>query len=393
MRGSVVGRYKGSWSLVLDLGYRFDPETGKRKRNQKWITFRGTKKQAEDKLNDLLSAQNKGEFIEPSKLTLGAWLKEWLEKAVKPPARRASTYKAYKRTVEKVVGPSWLASIPVQRVKAADLKRFYMEQTVSASTQVGYHGVLHSALKAAVLEGLVSRNVAALVVGKPKRVLNHENIRVQCWTAEEARTFLKAAKAAGAQPAAFYSVALETGMRKAELCGLKWSDVDLDGGKLRVVRQLVATGPTPEFGPTKNGLPRTIDISPATVQLLRTHKRNQSALKLKNRRQYHDHGLVFAKEWGELSRKHDVLGQPLQMNNIGEREYARLTKAAEVRPITFHGLRHTCATLLFEAGVPVKVIQERLGHKRIEITLDIYAHVLPSMQQVAAAQLAALLKA
>jgi integrase len=268
-----------------------------------------------------------------------------------------------------------------------------MEQTVSASTKVGYHGVLHSALKAAMLEGLVPRNVAALVVGKPKSTLQHENIRAQCWTADEARTFLMAARAAGAQPAALYTVALETGMRKAELCGLKWSDVDLDGGKLRVIRQLTATGSTPEFGPTKNGSPRTIDISPATVQLLRAHKSHQAEIKLKNRRNYHDHELVFAKEWRDLSRKHDVLGQPLQMNNLGEREYARLIAAAQVRPITFHGLRHTCATLLFEAGVPVKVIQERLGHKRIEVTLDIYAHVLPSMQREAAARLASLLNA
>jgi integrase len=80
------------------------------------------------------------------------------------------------------------------------------------------------------------------------------------------------------------------------------------------------------------------------------------------------------------------------MNNLGQREYAKLVKAADVRRITFHGLRHTCATLLFQAGVPVKVIQERLGHKRVEITLGIYAHVLPSMQQDAAARLGALLK-
>jgi integrase len=138
-------------------------------------------------------------------------------------------------------------------------------------------------------------------------------------------------------------------------------------------------------------VPRTIDVSPATLQVLRAHKSHQAEIKLKNRRHYHDHELVFAKEWGELSRKHDVLGQPLQMNNLGEREYARVIKAADVRPITFHGLRHTCATLLFAAGVPVKVIQERLGHKRIEITLDIYAHVLPSMQREAATRLAGLL--
>ena len=84
------------------------------------------------------------------------------------------------------------------------------------------------------------------------------------------------------------------------------------------------------------------------------------------------------------SHKHDVRGQPLQTNNLGQREFARLIKTADVKRIRLHDLRHTCATLMFQAGVPVKVIQERLGHKRIEMTLGIYAHVLPSMQQDAA---------
>ena len=125
--------------------------------------------------------------------------------------------------------------------------------------------------------------------------------------------------------------------------------------------------------------------------MLRVHKSHQAELKMKNRRQYHDHNLVFAKEWGELSRKHDVLGDPLQLNNIGQREFAKLIAEARVRPITMHGMRHTCATLLFQAGVPVKVIQERLGHKRVEVTLGIYAHALPSMQEDAAKRISAML--
>jgi integrase len=158
-----------------------------------------------------------------------------------------------------------------------------------------------------------------------------------------------------------------------------------------VVRQLLSPGPDILFGPPKNGLPRTIDIAPETVHLLRAHRRHQAELKMKNRTAYHDLDLVFAKEWGDLHGRQDSLGKPLQMNNLGQREFARVIKAAKVRAITFHGLRHTCATLMFQAGVPVKVIQERLGHKRVEITLGIYAHVLPSMQRDAAARLGALL--
>ena len=110
-----------------------------------------------------------------------------------------------------------------------------------------------------------------------------------------------------------------------------------------------------------------------------------------NRDRYHDHGLVFAKEWSDVRKRDDVLGQPLQMNNLGQREYAKLIKAAGVRTIKFHGLRHTCATLLLQAGQPVHVVSERLGHSKVSMTMEVYAHVLPDMQQDAATKLGALL--
>jgi len=111
-------------------------------------------------------------------------------------------------------------------------------------------------------------------------------------------------------------------------------------------------------------------------------------MRMANRTTYTDHALVFAKEWADVQRYGATLGQPLQSNNLGQREYARLIKAAGVRPIKFHGLRHTCATLLLQAGQPVHVVAERLGHKKVEMTLNIYAHVLPDMQQDAARSLA-----
>ena len=112
---------------------------------------------------------------------------------------------------------------------------------------------------------------------------------------------------------------------------------------------------------------------------------------MKNRKHYHDFGLVFAKEWEHMSRKWHTLGQPLQMNNIGQREYLKIIEAAGVRWIKFHGMRHTCATLLLKAGVPVPVVSERLGHKGVEITMNIYQHVLPDMQEDAAKKLGAIL--
>lgn len=134
-----------------------------------------------------------------------------------------------------------------------------------------------------------------------------------------------------------------------------------------------------------------MDLAAETVALLRAHRKAQAELKMRNRKAYHDLRLVFAKEWGDLYGREDSLGLPLQANNLGQREFKRVIEAAEVKRITVHGLRHTSATLLLKAGVPPQVVQQRLGHKRIEMTLGIYAHVLPGMQQDAARRLGALL--
>lgn len=404
MRGSIRKRYEGSWSLILDDGYVpvMDPTTGLpkvnaegqpiKRRNQKWITFRGTKKQADSRLNELVRAAERGELVEPSKLTLGEWLVEWL-KLTKSRVRQSS-YVRYRGVVEKRIMKSALAAMPVQKIRPSHLEAYYATLTdLSASSRVTHHSVLLSALRKAMKDGLVTSNVAVNVDGKPRRQkqATSDEARRHAWSAPEARAFLDVAKAAGTQPGAFYSLALDTGMRKSELGGLKWTSVDLDSAKVRVVEQLVKGGEKPEFGPTKTGRPRTISISPETVRLLRDHKKAQAELKLKNRKIYTDLGLVFAKEWNELYGRADTLGHPLQVNNLGEREFARLIKAAKVRPIKFHGLRHTCATLLLQAGQPVHVVSERLGHTRVSMTMEVYAHVLPDMQQDAAAALGALL--
>jgi len=253
--------------------------------------------------------------------------------------------------------------------------------------------ILHSALKAAQMQGLVTRHVATLVLGKPRRQEGYPDVLAHCWTAEDAQRFLRVVPTTGPQMTAFYHLALDTGTRRAELCGLLWQDVDLDAGQVGIVRQLIKPGAPPLFGPPKNGNPRTITLMPKTVELLRMHKAHQAETKLANRHLYQDCGLVFAKDWWGVRTHGATLGHPLQSNAIGQGEFKRLSVEAGVPIIKFHGLRHTCATLLLQAGVPVHVVHERLGHKRIEITLGIYAHVLPHMQQDAATKLAALLQA
>lgn len=405
MRGTLVQRYKGSWSIVLDVGYQVDSETGKRKRQQKWITVRGPRRDAEAKLSQLVHDAHRGEFVQPHRRTFGEWLDEWVDKAIKPPAKTQRAYESYRATIDRHLKPA-LGAILLQQLKASDLKRYYTDAqrinretgerdsalpALSPSTVALHHALIHSALQAAVLDGLVTRNVAKLVVGKPHAPHDRPDAREHCWEAHEAKTFLATAKAAGPQPAAFYVLALDTGLRKAELAGLKWSDLDLAAGRVKIERQLVKRGgPALVFGPVKNKTPRTIEIAAETVALLRQHRGHQAEIKLRNGAAYTDHGIVFAKEPGDR-RRGDTLGDPLQVNNLGQREFARLIKAAGVRRIKFHGLRHTCATLLLSAGVPPNVVQKRLGHKKIEMTLGIYAHALPAMQQDAAERLAALL--
>lgn len=389
MRGSLRQRYKGSWSLILDLGSQVDVETGQRKRKQKWVTFRGTRRDAERKLAELLHASHTRTWVEPSTVTVGDWLQDWLEKAIKPPRRTLRAYDTYKSAITRHLQPK-LGAIRLQELLAVDIERYHATLGLAPATGEKHHAILNSALKAAVRADLVARNVAPLATNKPRAPEGHEDVLAHVWEAHEAKQFLATAKAAGAQPAAFYSLALETGMRKGELGGLRWSDLGASG-TLTVQRQLVKPGSQPIFGPVKNKATRQLELAPATVALLRTHRAHQAEIKLRNRQHYHDHGLMFAKEWSDLQRRYDTLGDPLQVNNLGQREFAKLLKASAVRRIKFHGMRHTCATLLLQAGVPAHVVQQRLGHKRIEMTLSTYAHALPSMQQDAAARLGAIL--
>lgn len=385
MRGTIIKRYKNSWNIIID-SYIVDPETGNKKRKRNWYTVKGTKREAEAKLAELLNDANKGQLIEPSKITFGEWLDEWVETAIKPPKKRQRTYETYKSVIENHLKPK-LGGIRLQQLKQTDIKRYYNRSTLSESTLEQHHTIIHSALKAAQTSGLVQKNVASLVIGKPHAEESNEDVIANCWDEDEARKFLAAAKNFGPQAVAFYTLALDTGARKAELCGLKWENVDLKTYKVSIIQQITKLGNEPKFGPVKNGVSRVVDIAPETVSLLLEHKAHQEEIKKANSNFYHDHGLVFAKEWEQVTHHGDTLGNPLQMNNIGQREFAKIIRAAGVKPIKFHGLRHTCATLLLKAGVPIKVVQERLGHKKIETTLNVYAHALPSMQRDAAIKL------
>ena len=391
MRGSIVKR-PGGYSVVLSM-YVTDPATGTRRRKQKWITVAGNKRDAERRLAELVSEHNAGTFVAPHKRSVGDWLEEWVEKAIKPPHRTVRAYETYLGVIAKHLKPA-LGGVKLQELRALDLERFYAEKLsagLSPATVEKFHVIIHSALDAAIRSRLITVNEAKRVNNKPHATTTADDVARHCWSPEEAAAFLAAARDAGAQPAAFYALALTTGMRRAELCGLKWADIDLPGGRVAVQRQLLHGGPDPVFTGLKGKRARTVDIAADIVELLRAQRAAQAQIKMRHRRRYHDHDLVFAKDVDGIGRARNVLGLPLQANNIGERDFAPLVAKAGVRRIKFHGLRHTCATLLLAANVPSKVVQERLGHKNISTTLDVYAHVLPSMQRDASDRLSALL--
>ena len=202
------------------------------------------------------------------------------------------------------------------------------------------------------------------------------------WTAADLRTFLRAAQGEHLYPA--LHLAAFTGMRRGEVCGLRWADVDLDAGVV-TVRQtrtssadlVVGTGTHVVVGEPKTGHGRRVDLDPATVTVLKGWRRQQAEDRLALGGSWPDHGLVFT----------DAGGQPPHPDTVSG-SFDRVVAGAPVPRITLHGLRHTHATILLAAGTPVKVVSERLGHRDVTTTLNYYGHVIPGIQGQAAAAFA-----
>jgi hypothetical protein len=199
MRGSLEQRSKGSWSIILDLGYQPDVVTGLRKRKQQWSTFRGTRKQAEDRLTELLNGVRTGQHVDPSKMTPGEWLTDWIT-AVASTIRPAS-YVRYHGIVENHLLTAAIAGMPLQKLRPSHVEAYYA--TVPVGSRPLHHTVLRRALRKATKERLIVVNPAADLDHTPRRKRGADaGARINCWTGAEARTFLAVAKAAGTQAAA-----------------------------------------------------------------------------------------------------------------------------------------------------------------------------------------------
>jgi len=380
MPGHIRKRGKKSWAVVVDLGR--DSVTGRRR--QDWRSVKGTKKEAEAFLVQLLHERDQGNDIERTRLTVGQYLERWLSNYVAVNTAPA-TVVTYGSFVHRHLLPA-LGSIPLAKLRPQHIDAYYSRALkdgranggggLSATTVLHHHRVLREALQHAVRLQLIARNPADAT--EPPRPARHE---VSALSQEDAQRLLEAAD--GTSHGSLVYLAIMTGLRKGELLGLRWQDVDLEGGVLYVrqaLQRLGSEGITFR-APKTRGSGRAVALSPATVRRLRQHRQRQLEARLIAGLAYQDNGLVFA----------TALGTPTDPANL-RRAWGRIVKAAGLDGLRFHDLRHAHATLMLQQGVHPKVVSERLGHSGIRITMDTYSHVMPGLQAAAAEQLDGLFK-
>ena len=357
MRGHIVKKYKSSWTIILSLG--LDPKTGRYK--QKWINVKGKKQNAIDKLDEILHQYKTTGFIDNAKVTTGYFLTQWLTTAKNN--LTPSSYERYEGIIKNHLIPDF-GDIPLDKLTPERIQAHYnakLGDGFNPSTVRYHHTVIHKALATAVKWGLIYRNVAD-VVDKPQG----KRKEFQTWDENEVNQFLSSLD--GNPHRTLFLLALFTGMRRSELLALRWSDIDLLMGQVAVRRGLHQASDRNYYylEPKTIKSRRVIDLPPSVIIALRKHWENSKL------REGQD-SLVFCHSDG----------QPLRPNTISQ-IWKKACIDAGVKVIRFHDARHTHATLLLKAGVHPKIVQERLGHSTIAITLDTYSHVTPSMQKAAA---------
>jgi integrase len=443
MRGSVVKK-GDAWYVKIELDP--DPLTGHRR--QKWHSGYPTKRDAERARIDLLSKFDRGEYVAPTHQTLGQFLVDWLQ-AIEPTVRH-STFDSYSRNLRihviEHIGPVRLTKVdagvlnglyatllvsgrrPYSRLGAgyspAVIERALvlraegatLEQTAERLREelaeadhitkdtlasllrrqkdrarevavrpagldrrtVNYiHTILHRALKDAVRWGRLPRNPAD--AADPPRG-GQKSDGIHAWDAATMRAFLDASRAAEDRLHPLWVLLATTGMRRGEALGLRWADLDLDAGRARVVQTIVQTRGLVTIGEPKTAKGRrSISLDSSTLAVLRDHRHHMLQERLLVGADFNDLGLVF----------HQPDGTWLRPDAVSDL-FLRRTRRYGVPRLTLHGLRHTWATLALEKGIHPRVVQERLGHSTIAITLGIYSHVSPTLHDEAAELVASL---
>jgi integrase len=352
MKGTIIKR-GGSYSVIVERNR--DSVTGKRRRE--WHSGFRTKRDAETGRVEILGRLQRGEYVAPSRLTVAAFLEDsWL------PARestlRPSTHESYAGNVRTHIIPA-IGGHRLQGLDAATLTAFYGERIrsgLSARTVRYLHTIIRLALADAVRWDLVVRNVAD--ASTPPSASEAKPQTMKTWSGNELRCFLDHVREDRLY-AAWHVLAM-SGMRRGELLGLDWQGVDLEGGHLAIIRTLIEGRREPRFSePKTTRSRRSVALDRESVTILGEHRRRQLEERLAWGPACHDNGLVFCREDGSA---------------IWPRSFSRMfdrhVEKAGLPPIRLHDLRHTHATLALASGVHPKVVQERLGHASIGITLN-----------------------
>jgi integrase len=369
-----IYRKNQRWYVQVDVPAGPD---GKRRRRS--VGGFRTKREAKAAEAEALRRIRDGVLVEPSRLTVGAYLTElWLPSMASQV--RATTLGGYRHNVRAYIVPR-LGDIPLQRLSTARVGAFYGELVASGGQKgrplspktVRYvHTTLRRALRDAVADGLVVRNVAAQA--RPPRA---RRVEMHTWTAAEVGAFLASVREDRLYAAWLLLATL--GLRRGELLGLRWPDVDLTSGRIAIRNTLVMVDGKPAMAEPKTAKGRrSLTLAPQVLEAVRVHRAHQAAERLSWGADYTDSGLVVMTEDG----------RPMHPESLSSL-FVRQAKRAGLSPIRLHDLRHSVASILLAQGVHPKVVSEQLGHATIALTLDTYSHVIPSLQQEAAGVIAA----
>jgi integrase len=373
MRGHIRKRGKDSYSIAVSLGR--DPTTGKYR--YQWVSVKGTKREAEKRLSELLSQIDNGTFIRPSKTTLAEYLETWLREYVWPELA-PRTAEGYDLVVRRHLIPA-LGRITLTELRPEHIQRYQSEKLscgradgkggLSPRTVRHHYMALHAALGRAVKMGLVSRNVADAV--SPPRYQRHQ------WQSLSESGVNSVLEAARKTPyyVLFYQ-ALFTGMRRSELLALRWCDVDLLLGRVQVRRSLhqLRTREIVIRSPKSERSRRMVSLPPSATLVFQEEKEKQWRERAALGLELNEDDLIFR----------DLEGRPLCPDTVTH-AWVKLVRRIGLRGIRLHDARHTHASLMLKQGVHPKIVQERLGHASIQLTLDTYSHVVPGLQEAAAA--------
>lgn len=365
MRGTIRKRSKDAWTIEVPLG--FDATTGKRKRS--YHTVRGTKRQAETELARLVHEAETGTDLDPKRLLLSAYLDRWLDHM--KTRVRPMTWNGYEGLIRRNVKPL-IGSVPLGKVRPAHVQAVIdamIKKGLAARTTVQCYRALHQAFKQARRWQLVPTNPAEAV--SPPRA---SRPTIQIPGSQDLRSLISAAKGTREETAIILLVA--TGLRRGELLGLRWPDINLPQARININHALQRSQRGRELilvEPKTDRARRTVGLPTFAVEALRRHRKEQGERRLLVGEAWHDHGFVI--ERGD--------GTPIDPDTFSH-TFRRIAKMAGLEGVRLHDVRHGYATALLAAGVHPKIASEALGHSSVAFTLDTYSHVVPSMQQAAA---------